>query len=60
MALDESFDENDRVYDQGDFKIVINKGYDDSYSKLEITYVKSFFGKGFKISTTANGKHSSC
>lgn len=58
MALDKSFDENDRVYDQGDFKIVISKDYDNSYSKLEINYVTSFLRKGFIISD--NGKSSSC
>lgn len=58
MALDKSCDEGDRIYDQGDFKIVISKDYDGSYSKLEINYVKGIFGKGFTISD--NGKRSSC
>lgn len=58
MALDKSFNENDRVYDQGEFKIVISKDYDGSYSNLEIDYVKRFFSKGFIISD--NGKRSSC
>lgn len=58
MALDKSFDDNDRVYDQGEFKIVISKDYDGSYSKLEINFVKNFLRKGFIISD--NGKHSSC
>ena len=50
MTLDKSVHEEDRVFDQDDFVVVISKDYDGSYSDLVVDYVKSFLGKGFSIS----------
>lgn len=49
MTLEKSFNEDDRVFDQGDFQVVISKEFDDSYTNLEVNYFSGFLGKGFTI-----------
>lgn len=58
MTLEKSAHENDRVFDNDIFKVVIKKDFDHLYENLVIDYVKGFLGKGFTISE--NGKSSSC
>ncbi|GAB4260795.1 hypothetical protein [Thermincola ferriacetica] len=58
MALEKSVNEDDHIYEQDGFKIVISKAYDTDYNNLEIGWVKSYMGEGFSIYDT--GKSGSC
>lgn len=60
MTLEKSFNNEDRVFDSGDLKIVISKDLDEMYKTLEIDYVNSFFGKGFSISEKGKSCSSGC
>lgn len=58
MTLEKSTNENDRVFDNDNFKVVINKDFDRLYKNLEIDYISDYRGKGFIISE--KGRSSSC
>lgn len=60
MALEKSFDDNDNVLEQGNFKVVISKDYDNMYNNLEIDFVDNYMGKGFSIADKGADGCSSC
>ena len=54
MALDKSIQEDDRVFEQDEFKIVISKEYDKFYKNLQIDWVDNFRGRGFHVFDSVN------
>ena len=54
MALDKSISNDDNVFDENDFKIVISKDFDGYYKNLQIEWVESRWGKGFNVFDAAN------
>lgn len=56
MALEKSVKDNDHVFEQDDYKIVISKEYDSFYKHLVIEWVNGHWGKGFNIYDTAAAK----
>lgn len=60
MTLEKSVNENDQVFDQGDFTVVISKDFDGTYSSLEVDFINSFMGKGFTIKDTGSRSSGCC
>ncbi len=52
MTLDKSVQDNDRVFEQDGFKVVISQDYNDFYQNLKIDWVEDFYGRGFRIYDT--------
>lgn len=51
MALDESKDD-DKVFDQGTFKVVVNSDELENIGNIEIDYRNSNWGSGFSVRST--------
>ncbi len=61
MTLDKSVNDDDHVFEQDGFKVVISKSYDSYYKDLEISYVDNHMGKGFAVRDTGkSGCDSGC
>jgi Fe-S cluster assembly iron-binding protein IscA len=49
--LEKSVDENDTVYENDGFKVLVSKEHDKLYTNLEIDFIDDKRGRGFTIST---------
>jgi len=56
LALDESKDD-DKVFDQGSFKVVVNSDELENIGNIEIDYRNSNWGSGFTVRSNTS---SSC